>query len=73
MAAVTTLKVDHFKDIQWVDGYSYGDVYMRNEKEQAQYAFHESNSEEIFRQFAASEEASIGLAEKGLALPIAGP
>ena len=24
--------VDHFKDIQWVEGVSYGDVYMRNEE-----------------------------------------
>ena len=29
-------KVDHFKDIQWVKGVSYGDVYMRNEKEKCE-------------------------------------
>lgn len=62
-------KVDHFKDIQWVEGYSYGDVYMRNEKEQAQYAFHESNSDFLFSQFAETEKESLALAEKGLALP----
>jgi glycyl-tRNA synthetase alpha chain len=62
-------KVDHFKDIQWVEGYSYGDVYMRNEKEQAQYAFHESNSELLFSQFTSTEEEALTLAEKGLALP----
>ena len=62
-------KVDHFKDIQWVDGYSYGDVYMRNEKEQAQYAFHESDTEFLFSQFANTEQESLSLAEKGLALP----
>ena len=62
-------KVDHFKDIQWVEGYSYGDVYMRNEKEQAQYAFHESDTEFLFSQFANTEKESLSLAEKGLALP----
>ena len=62
-------KVDHFKDIQWVEGYSYGDVYMRNEKEQAQFAFKESNSELLFSQFSSTEAESLSLAEKGLALP----
>ena len=62
-------KVDHFKDIQWVEGYSYGDVYMRNEKEQAQYAFHESDTDFLFSQFAETEKESLSLAEKGLALP----
>ena len=44
-------KVDHFKDIQWVEGVSYGDVYMRNEKEQVAYAFEHSTAEQLFEQF----------------------
>ena len=62
-------KVDHFKDIQWVEGYSYGEVYMRNEREQAQYAFKESTSEELFVSFQKIEKESLELSEKELALP----
>ena len=62
-------KVDHFKDIEWVEGYSYGDVYMRNEREQAQYAFKDSNSDELFVSFQKIEEESLSLAQKGLAMP----
>jgi glycyl-tRNA synthetase alpha chain len=62
-------KVDHFKDLEWVKGYSYGDVYMRNENEQADYGFKESNSSLLFSQFASTEKESLSLAEKGLALP----
>lgn len=62
-------KVDHFKDIQWVEGVSYGDVYMRNEKEQAAYAFEHSTAEQLFEQFIHCEQESQKLSEVGLALP----
>ena len=62
-------QVDHFKDIQWVQGYSYADVYLRNEQEQAAYAFEHSNVEQLFQQFLAAEQECQQLAEKGLALP----
>lgn len=62
-------KVDHFKDIQWVEGYSYGDVYMRNEQEQAAYAFTQSTTEQLLEQFRFAELESIKLAKGGLALP----
>jgi glycyl-tRNA synthetase alpha chain len=62
-------QVDHFKDIQWVEGYSYADVYLRNEKEQASYAFKHSNVEQLFQQFLAAEKECQQLADKGLALP----
>ena len=62
-------KVDHFKDIQWVDGYSYGDVYMRNEKEQAAYAFEHSTADLLFQLFLGAEDECQKLAEQGLALP----
>lgn len=61
--------VDHFKDIQWVEGYSYGDVYMRNEKEQAKYAFHLANTDSLFESFTAAEKECLHLAELGNALP----
>ena len=61
--------VDHFKDIQWVDGYSYGDVYMRNEKEQAKYAFELADTDALFQSFQSAEKECLKLAESGLALP----
>ncbi len=61
--------VDHFKDIQWTKGVSYGDVYMRNEREQATYAFEQSTTEQLFEQFLHCEHESAQLSEKGLALP----
>ena len=62
-------KVDHFKDIQWVEGVSYGDVYMRNEQEQAAYAFEHSTTDQLFEQFLHCESESQKLSEAGLALP----
>ena len=61
--------VDHFKDIQWVEGYSYGDVYMRNEKEQARYAFDLADTDALFQAFQAAEVECLKLAEAGSALP----
>lgn len=61
--------VDHFKDIEWVKGVSYGDVYMRNEQEQAKYAFHHSSVEQLFEQFRNIEVECQKLADEGLALP----
>ena len=61
--------VDHFKDIEWVKGVSYGDVYMRNEQEQAKYAFHHSSTNQLFDQFEAIEIECKKLADAGLALP----
>ena len=62
-------KVDHFQDIQWVEGTSYGDVYLRNEQEQAAYAFQHSNSEQLFQAFQEAEQECQKLAAEGLALP----
>ena len=61
--------VDHFKDIEWVKGVSYGDVYMRNEQEQATYAFHHSSTDQLFGQFRNLEAECEKLADAGLALP----
>ena len=62
-------KVDHFKDIQWVEGYTYGDVYMRNEQEQAAASFDHYDADKLFQLFVATEEECGQLAEKGLAMP----
>ena len=61
--------VDHFKDIQWVEGVSYEDVYMRSEKEQSEYAFHHSSAEQLFEQFRNLEIECMKLTETGLAIP----
>lgn len=61
--------VNHFKDIQWVEGYSYGDVYLRNEKEQAAYAFGHANTNDLLTMFSATEVECQKLTEAGLALP----
>ena len=61
--------VNHFKDIQWVEGYSYGDVYLRNEKEQAAYAFVHANTDDLLTTFAATEVECKKLTDAGLALP----
>jgi glycyl-tRNA synthetase alpha chain len=62
-------QVDHFKDIQWVEGFSYEDVYLRNEQEQAGYAFEHADTDALTQQFAASEIECKSLAEAGLAMP----
>jgi len=61
--------VNHFKDIQWVEGYSYAEVYMRNEKEHAEYSFTKANTEALLKMFSSTETECINLAEAGLALP----
>ena len=62
-------RVDHFKDIEWVEGVKYEDVYLRNEQESASYAFKHANTEQLFEQFRQLELECLTLAEKNLALP----
>jgi glycyl-tRNA synthetase alpha chain len=62
-------KVDHFKDIQWVEGFTYADVYMRNEREQATFAFEKADIDKLFSSFATAESEALKLAEEGLAMP----
>ena len=61
--------VDHFQDIEWVEGYSYGDVYLRNEQEQARYAFDLADTDALFQSFQTAESECLKLAEAGNALP----
>ena len=62
-------RVDHFKDIEWVEGVKYEDVYLRNEQESASYAFKHANTEQLFEQFRQLELECTALAEQNLALP----
>ena len=61
--------VDHFKDLVWVDGFSYGDVYLRNEQEQAAYAFKHADTTQLHSLFSEAEAECTRLAQAGLAMP----
>ena len=68
--AVAALQgVDNVFDISWVEGVSYADVFMRNEKEQSAYNFEHSDAEALFDQFNKTFNECARLAELGLALP----
>ena len=61
--------VDSVYDLKWTDGYSYGDIYHRNEVEQSTYNFEHANVEELFHQFNACEAEGTYLLDQKLPLP----
>ncbi len=61
--------VDSVYDLQWTDGFTYGDIYHQNEVEQSTYNFEHANVEELFRHFNASESECEHLLENKLPLP----
>lgn len=61
--------VDSIFDLQWTDGFTYGDIYHQNEVEQSTYNFEHANVDELFHQFNACEAESQNLLEKQLPLP----
>jgi len=56
-------------DLVWVDGVTYGDVYLQNEVEQSRYNFELSNSEMLFRHFSDFEAEAKKLIEAQCVLP----
>ncbi len=64
--------VENIFDLDWNgDGVTYGDVFLRNEREQSAYNFEYADTEKLFQHFADAEETCgrlLGL-EKPLALP----
>jgi glycyl-tRNA synthetase alpha chain len=56
-------------ELTWVDGISYGDVFLRNEREQSAYNFEHSRPEVLFQMFTAAYDDCLRLAAVGLALP----
>ena len=62
-------KVDNIFDLTWVDGISYRDVYLENEKQQSAYNFEHSTVESLLANFDFAQSECKQLAEKGLALP----
>lgn len=61
--------VDSVYDLVWVDGISYGDVYLRNEKEQSAYNFEHADIDQLHLMFQAAYDESGRLAVTGLAGP----
>ncbi len=65
--------VESVFDLVWARGpagiVTYGDVYHQNEVEMSSYNFEHANTDELFRQFDAYENACQRLIEQGLPLP----
>ena len=61
--------VDNVFDLQWVDGYTYGDVFHRNEVEQSKYNFEHANVDSLFEIFNLYFAECMRLTELGLTLP----
>jgi glycyl-tRNA synthetase alpha chain len=56
-------------DLTWVDGVSYGDIYLQNEREQSKYNFELADTDILFRHFGEFETEAMRLAGKQLVLP----
>ena len=56
-------------DLVWVDGVSYGDVFLQNEKEQSKYNFELANTEMLFQHFGQFEAEAKRLAGAQRVLP----
>ena len=66
--------VDSFFDLNWNGGegaekLTYGDVFLKNEREFSAYNFEAANTEVLLRQFADAEASCVMLLEKQLVLP----
>lgn len=61
--------VDNVYDLQWVEGYSYRDVFHANEVQQSVYNFEQSDSEALFKMFNGYFEECRRLAALELPLP----
>ena len=56
-------------DLVWVDGVTYGEVYLQNEREQSKYNFELANTEMLFQHFGQFEAEARRLIEAQLVLP----
>ena len=61
--------VDNVYDLTWVEGVSYGDVFLRNEIEQSKFNFEYSDPAQLFKLFDVYFTECRRLARAGLALP----
>ena len=61
--------VESVFDLRYVEGTTYGDVFLQNEVEQSRYAFDASDVQKLFAQFAHFEGEAQRLLEARLPLP----
>lgn len=61
--------VNNVYDLEWVKGISYGDVFLRNEREQSAYNFEAADIDKLFRAFNDCFDESRALSARGLVLP----
>jgi glycyl-tRNA synthetase alpha chain len=61
--------VDSVYDLTWVEGFTYGDVFLRNEQEQSRYNFEEADTDALFELFGKTSDECRALCDAGIALP----
>ncbi len=61
--------VNHFKDIQWNDTLTYGEIHLLDEREFSEYNFSVANTDLYFLLFDAYEKEVKAIIERGLVLP----
>ncbi|KAK8957847.1 hypothetical protein KSP39_PZI001241 [Platanthera zijinensis] len=62
-------EVDHFKNIKYSDGITYGELFLENEKEMSAYYLEHANVEHVLEQFENFEKDAGSLLSLGLAIP----
>ena len=62
--------IDNIYDIKWdKNGTTYGDIFLRNEKEQSDYNFNHASSDYLFSSFNSYEKTTKSLIDKKLVIP----
>ena len=62
--------IDNIYDIKWdKNGTTYGDIFLRNEKEQSDYNFNHASSDYLFSSFNDYEKTTKSLIDKKLVIP----
>ncbi|SDY52217.1 glycyl-tRNA synthetase alpha chain [Evansella caseinilytica] len=56
-------------DLEWVNGFTYGDVFLQNEYEQSKYSFEVADSGMLFSLFATFEKEAARILNEGLVIP----
>src|SRR5690625_3315008 len=56
-------------DLEWVDGVTFGDIFLQPEYEHSTYAFETSNTDTLFELFSMYEQEAKATMEKGLVFP----
>ncbi|CAN6166245.1 unnamed protein product [Urochloa humidicola] len=61
--------VDHFKNIQYTEGITYGELFLENEKEMSAYYLEHADVDHIQKNFDYFEEEALSLLSLGLPIP----